>query len=422
MKKNKNARKIAKQKFSKRLTVLVLILPFILSGCIFGVRKPSQSTQQQVAQQNGGLFRSEDYGVTWERVTTIYTAGEQKLSFDASNITTIALDPQDNTAVYVGTQHDGVFYSYDYGEGWFNTLTQKGTVNDIAVDPLRSCTIYAAIHNTIYKSEDCSRHWEPTYFESRAGQFITALTVDGKRSNIVYAGTSGGSILKSTDYGWSWDVKVRLDDYIKDIIVQNHHNPDILYASTQKKGVYRSGDQGEKWDTLMQLDVDQSEVDEEAIFLALVEKTEAKMRRKMNDEEYANFARQYKYKKFAALGGSALGMSLNSDKTVEDGIIYANRVGIHRLVWEKAADGLEGGIWKEIGLLTPKSTDTIYSVVVNPQNTKDVIYGTNNALFHSLDGGVNWNISSLPTNFTAKFLEFSLDNKFLYLGAYQIGK
>lgn len=413
---------MSKQKFSKKLIILTLILPLLLSGCVIGVRRSSQSTQQQIAQQNGGLFRSEDYGASWQRVTTIYTAGEQKLSFDASNITSIALDPQDETAVYIGTQHDGLFYSYDYGEGWFNTLTQKGTVNDVAVDPLRSCTIYAAVFNTIYKSEDCSRHWEPVYFEARANQFITAISVDGKRNNIVYAGTSGGSILKSTDFGFSWDVKIRMDDAIKKILIQNHHNPDIIYVATQRKGIYRSGDQGETWRTLMDLDVDQAEIDEEAEFSKLVEQSEGKMGRKLTSEEYANFSKLYKYKKFNGIGATTLSMSLNSDKTVEDGIIYANRLGIHRLVWQKNADGTEGGIWKGISLLTPKSTDTIYSVVVNPQNTKDIIYGTGNALYRSLDGGINWKISPLPTNFTARVLEFSPDNKFLYLGAYQIGK
>ncbi|PLX25577.1 hypothetical protein C0580_02195 [Candidatus Parcubacteria bacterium] len=416
-----------KQKISKRLLVMTVMLPFILSGCIFGVRSPQQTTQQQVAQQNGGLFRSEDLGTNWARVTTIYTAGDQQLRFDAANITTIALDPQDEAAVYVGTQHDGLFYSYDYGDGWTNSLTAKGTVNAIAVDPLRSCTIYAALHNTIYKSEDCSRHWEPVYFEARAGQFITALTVDAKRNNIVYAGTSGGSILKSTDFGWSWDVKMRLIDNIKKIIIQNHHNPDIIYAATQKKGVFRSGDQGETWDDLMQLYVDQAEVDENAEFLALVEKTENRMGREMTKDEYIAFALQYKYKKMGAIGNTTLAMDLNSDKTVEDGIIYANRNGIYRLVYGEFIDTAtgatyEGGIWKEISLLTPKATDLVYSAVVNPKNTKEMIYGTGNALYRSLDGGVNWNIVPLPTNFSARVLEFSPDNKFLYLGAYQIAK
>ena len=157
MQKNKKAYGMLKQKISKRLVILTLILPVVLSGCVFGVR-PKQAPQDQLPPQ-GGLFRSEDLGATWEKVTTIYTAGEQNLSFDVSNITTIALDPQDETAVYVCTQNDGIFYSYDYGEGWFNTLPLKGTVNAIAVDPQRSCTIYAALHNNIYKSEDCSRHW-----------------------------------------------------------------------------------------------------------------------------------------------------------------------------------------------------------------------------------------------------------------------
>ena len=124
-----------------------------------------------------------------------------------------------------------------------------------------------------------------------------------------------------------------------------------------------------------------------------------------------------KYPDFKKMGKEAGVYSvLNTDKSAKDGIVYANKLGIFRLT------SPEDGRWQFLDLLTPQATDRIFSATVNPQDSKDIIYGTTNALYRSNDGGINWSIKKLPTNHAAKVLEFSPDNKFLYLGAYMVKK
>ncbi len=218
-----------------KLAGLLLVALFLFTGCL-GL--PSSGGGGSASRANlGGMFRSDNRGETWQRVTTLYTIGDKTLNFNAANITTMAFDPLDQKAIYVGTQTNGVFYTFNYGDGWFNTLTDRGTINSIVVDPGSNCVIYVAAHNSILKSVDCSRKWERVYFETRPGQYITSLAIDYNRTNIIYAGTSGGSFLKSKDGGRSWDVLKRFNDYINNIMIQNQLDSRIIYVATQNLGI-----------------------------------------------------------------------------------------------------------------------------------------------------------------------------------------
>lgn len=356
--------------------LLLLILPFLLSGCL-GINEDKANSPGNY----GGIFRSDNLGGTWEHITKLYTVGGQEMNFSATNITNMSFDPLDDSAIYIGTQNNGLFFSYNYGDGWFNVLQDKGVVNDIAIDPRNNCTIFVAVHKSIYKSIDCARTWKEIYFETRADQYITALAVNGTDNRIVYAATAGGTFLKSHDYGLSWDVIKRFDKYIQDILIQNHLNSDYLYVVTKADGIFKTTDGGSTWFNLMDLKVDQAELEED------------------------------QFKTLKEIGSNTT-MAINVDRSVPDGIIYINKLGIFRLT--------DNNLWQQIKLLTPKGKEVIYSVVVNPANGQEIIYGTSQALYHSIDNGNNWAISKLPTTNSARILNFSPDNSYLYLGSFKI--
>lgn len=432
---------------NRKLIFIILILPLLLSGCIFSIKQSGTS----VDDSKGGLFRSQTLGDTWSQVTTLYTLGGKTARFDAANVTAMAFDALDDSSIYLGTQQDGLFYSYNYGDGWFQTLGGRGTVNDVLVDPQDSCTIYAAVHNTIYRSTDCSRNWQPVYFETLQGKYVTALAISNRDNKIVYAGTSGGTLLKSNDYGISWDAMNRFDDNIKEILVLEDQTAKTVYAVTQQKGLYKSEDEGLSWTDLRELSVDQAEVDEDALFKDLLVEEQAKKEKNnrtaisrvikdkeeelgrdlteaeteavtsdfkyLTTQEIAELERTKKYLTLSKVGEAKVVAAASLDRSLPDSIIYAGKGTVYRLV-----DGKYGKMWQQIKLLTPQGKEVIYSVLVNPQNPKELFYGTSIALYHSVDGGQNWSVSALPTNYSARFLSFSLDNKFLYLGAYKIKK
>lgn len=432
---------------NKKLIFTILVLPLFLAGCLsVGGDSSGGSSAPQ-----GGLFRSQTLGETWDQVTTLYTIGGKAARFDAANVTTMAFDSLDDSAIYLGTQQDGLFYSYNYGDGWFQTLGGKGTVNDVLVDPSDSCTIFAAVHNTVYKSEDCSRNWKPVYFETVQGKYVTSLAISNRDTNIVYAGTSGGSLLKSVDSGVSWDAMNRFNNHIKEILVLEDESAKTVYVVTQNKGVHKSEDEGSNWADLTELSVDLAEVDEDTAFDELIaaenekkqnknksaiedmiEVKEEELQRALSEaekdaltrdlkyltsQEIAELERTKKYKTLGKISEARTIVAASLDRSLPDSIIFAGKGTVYRLV-----DGKYGKMWQQIKLLTPAGKEVIYSVLVNPQNPKELFYGTSLALYHSVDGGQNWSISHLPTNYSARSLSFSLDNKFMYLGAYIIKK
>ncbi|MFA6466428.1 MAG: hypothetical protein WCV71_01045 [Patescibacteria group bacterium] len=437
----------------QKLSVLLLILPLFLSGCI----SLSNKSKGPAAELTGGFFRSDNLGATWSKMNTIYTLGNQVATFDASSVTVMTYDPLDDSAIYLGTLHDGIFYSYDYGEGWTRTLAGLGTVNDIAVDPEVNCTIFAAVHNAIYKTTDCSRSWDKVYFEPSPGIYISSLAISYYDNNIVFAGTSKGSLLRSEDYGASWDASKRFEDNVKNIFVVEDEASRVVYSVTENLGIFRSPDDGLTWKNLLDYRVDRTEVDEDITFKEFLAAREAekflltcqlltreesaeiiqgvddatrqnellksaqeeKNRQTceaLTTQEIRNFEIESKYLKLAQVRGAATVITASLDRSVADALIYANNGSIYRLIEDKY-----GPMWKQIKLLTPpNSYEAIFSVLVNPKNTNELFYGTSAALYHSIDNGANWSISDLPTNHSARSLSFSRDNRFLYLGAYQI--
>lgn len=370
------------------IPVLFIILPFLLTGCI-KIKTGSE------AGLTGGFFVTQDSGEKWVSRSSIFVSDGVPKSFIGSNVTKLVFDPQDPAAVYLGTQNNGLYYSYNYGQGWHNTLTDKGAINDVVVHPKDKCTIYVAVHNRIWRTDDCSRTWTDLYFESRERKYITALGINYQDPNVVYAANNEGAFLRSLDQGKSWDVLYRLPSGIKQVIVQNHSDSNIIYAVTNTKGVWRSNDAGMTWEDLMAKTVYELETvkDGERTMTAI----------KKTDED----------KPFFKISGVSDAQVAATDVSQADSLIYANRIGMFRFVSDH---------WEQYPLLTPKNKEAIYSLTVNPKDGNDIYYGTANALYHTIDNGANWTIKELPTKRAAGVLQFAAEGKLLYLGAYQVEK
>lgn len=375
-----------KQKFFL-LYFALLMLPFFLSACIKVTNNSSKNSLSASA-----FFMSADFGETWSAKNKIANVEGAVKTF-SSNVTNIALDPQDEKAIYLGTASEGIYYTYNYGTSWFNVLPYSGTVNALLVHPQDKCQIYAAIHNKILKSEDCARTWSDLYFEPRAGQYISSLAINYQNPDIIFAGTKEGALLRSLDKGVSWQVYHRFDNKIKKILIMNHSDSNIMYVGLESQGVWRSADAGQSWEDLMQLPVYQMENVVEG------EQTVAKVQ--FTEEKRA----------LSKISGIKILSDVSADLTTKDNLLYANKIGIFRFA---------GDHWEQYKLLTAKNKASIYSVTVNPLNGKEIYYGTNSAFYFTKDGGANWQVKDLPTNKIAKELEFSPNSKYLYLGTYVI--
>jgi photosystem II stability/assembly factor-like uncharacterized protein len=331
----------------KTLVLLAIIPALFLSGCVinFGTG----------ISRDSGFFASQNRGEEWVQKTELMNIGEGRSFFNNSKPTFLKVDPQDPKALFVGSMAKGIFYTFNKGNSWQQTLTGKGVIHDIAIDPKDKCIIYAAAGNKVYKTQDCMRHWENIHIEGLPEQSIKAIAVDGYNNNKVYIGTSGGGLFKSLDYGVSWESIKWFNSTINKILI-NPKDTAKVYIATSKKGIYKSNNEGINWTDISN-----------------------------------NITYKDKDGKEIKFDGADNYLDLEFDYSEEDALIYANSYGLFY-----TDDG--GQEWEHIKLLTKPKAVTIRSVALNPNNNKEIYYMTPSTLYKSIDGGREWTTEELPTS------------------------
>lgn len=349
-----------------KLILLVAALTFTGAQCI------SFSGGGTPAGSQGGIFKSVNKGEKWQQKAVVPTAAGVG-NFGGANTTTFAVDPQDHLAIYAGTRENGMLYSFDGAESWRKVEDKDlatGFVAAIAVDPRDKCTIYAAAGNRILKSTDCNRTFEPIYNEGAPMTYMSALTAHPVSSLILFAGTSKGAIMKSTDGGNTWSIQANLRGRIIDLIV-DVHALSTVYASIEGRGVWKSTDEGRSFK-------DMSEG--------------------MKQIKDAKDVRR-----------------LVLDRATPGALVLASKNKVSR-----STDG--AATWTALPILSPETVE-IFSLAVNPKSSRELYYGTATTFYRSADGGANWSADKLPSNRQSSTLLVDPENpSIIYLGVLEIKK
>lgn len=322
---------------------------------------------------DGGLYKSENMGETWQQQTV-----KDKLSITSLNVLSLVIDPNDSDTLYLGSQGNGIYKSCCQGEHWYKLedkngyLSGKADVFDIAVDPKDSNRIYAAVSQNkkgrLFRSQDGGESWEEVYVVSKERQDVSAVTVDIYDSSVVYMGTDQGGFLKSIDYGKSWQIIRWFDDAVSDIVI-NPRDTRMVYVATFKKGIYKTVDKGINWQSLEESlkEFRQSQRVEELVI----------------DPQRPNII----------YAGSAYGLLVSRD---------------------------EGQTWQEVGIIMPPKSIPILSLAIDSQNTDHLYYGAGPVLYRSLDQGANWTVHGLPSQRNVKAIVVdSKDADLIFVGMFK---
>ncbi len=194
---------------------------------------------------------------------------------DNGLVTAIAVNPNNNNVVYLGTARGGVWRSPDGGDTWTPVFDQQpvlgiGEPGGIAIDPNNTNTIYVGtsahadtnepglVHQPtagLFKSTDGGASWiqlgtgYPASNTGDANQFIgqtiNVIIVDPADSGVLYLAASSG-VYTSSDGGQNWTAASGIAGDSRALVLDLTSPPNarILHAGLDQTGVYRSTDGG----------------------------------------------------------------------------------------------------------------------------------------------------------------------------------
>jgi photosystem II stability/assembly factor-like uncharacterized protein len=351
---------------------------------------PSRPNVFYVGAVNGGVWKTNDLGRTWQPIFDQQPTG---------SIGSIEVAPSNPNIVYVGSGEglhrpdlsvgDGIYKSTDGGATWVHLGLREGQqISQMAIDPRDPNRLFVAVaghpygpnpERGVYRSTDGGQTFQKVLYKNEnigAGD----VKIDPSDPNIIYAtlwearegpwengewnGTDGG-IFKSTDGGQTWH---QLAGGLPNGIVQAyvaiaHGNPKSLFASVatrDKVDLYHSGDGGATWSTMT---------------------TDSRPK--------------------SRIGGGDLPVPMIDPKNSD--VVYMTST----VTW-KSTDG--GVTWS--GFRGAPGGDDYQNIWINPSDPNIIILTSDQGAIVTVNGGQTW--SSWYNQPTAQLYHVNADNAFPY--------
>ncbi len=341
------------------------------------------------ATASGGLWKTEDGGITWR---SLFESGGT-LSLGA-----VTLAPSDPNVLYLGSgEHnprnstsigDGVYRSRDGGETWTHVgLADSERIARIRVHPNDSDVVYVGAmghlwgpndERGVFRSLDGGDTWERVLFvDENTG--VADLALDPSNPRILYAamwdfrrqpwhfrsGGPGSGIYRSKDAGETWQrlTNAGLDNGLPSGVLGRigisiaASNPDVVYAIVESESdgvLWRSNDGGDKW-------------------------------------ELVSSSQQ--------VGGRPFYYSDIRVDPTDENTLYGIAGGLH-----KSIDG--GRTWQRIAANIHGDHHALW---IDPENADRLINGNDGGFHFSPDGGDTWEFANTVP--LAQFYQIAVDNR-----------
>jgi photosystem II stability/assembly factor-like uncharacterized protein len=368
-----------------------MIGPFRAGRTVGATGVPGRPNVFYIGVNNGGVWKTDDYGHTWTPVFDEQPTG---------SIGALAVAPSRPDTVYVGSGEglqrpdlstgDGIYKSNDGGRTWAHLGLRDGQqIGSIIVDPRDPERLYVAVlghpygpneERGVFRSTDGGKSFEKILYKDENTGAI-ALAFDPSNARTLYAVLwqarqgpwengawqgPGSGLFKSTDGGTTWRQLTKgLPTFEQGLgrigIAVAPSEPRRLYATVdapQLGGIYRSDDAGESW-------------------------------RRVTDE-----ARVW------ARGSDFAEMKVDPR---DPDVIYTGSIAAYR----SADGGKTFHAWKGA-----PGGDDYHTIWINPENPQVILLATDQGATITVNGGRTW--SSWYNQPTAQFYHVSTDNQFPY--------
>ncbi|MFN9782746.1 MAG: hypothetical protein ACK54A_05870, partial [Sphingobacteriales bacterium] len=352
---------------------------------------PSQPNVFYMGVNNGGVWKTTDFGRTWIPIFDDQPTG---------SIGDIVVSPSNPNVIYVGSGEglqrpdlsvgDGMYKSVDGGKTWSHIGLKEGQqIGGMALDPENENRLFVAVlghpygpnkERGVYRTLDGGKTWKQVlYKDDNTGAIQVAI--DPKNPTIVYADLWAGrqgpwengawngpesGLFKSTDGGETW---VKLEKGLPTTaqglgrigFCIAPSDPNRLYATVDagdKPGIYRSDDAGASWQLIQ------------------------------SDPRY--------------WGRGADFAEVKVDPTNKD-IVYSANV----VTWKSTDGGMNWTAFRGA-----PGGDDYHRIWINPNNNKIILFASDQGAIITVNGGETF--SSWYNQPTAQFYHVSTDNAFPY--------
>jgi photosystem II stability/assembly factor-like uncharacterized protein len=179
---------------------------------------PAVQDRVFVGTSHARLLRSDDRGRSFHECKSFLAIpGRERWSFPPPphipHVRSIAFDPRDPDAMYVGVEEGGVFRSRDGGAS-FESLNDGlyTDVHTVAVDPRDSPRLYAATGRGFYLSQDAGRSWRHVRDGITRSYTVPLLVAGDDADTIFTAAAAGPPPTWSGSHGGAHAMLFRSDD------------------------------------------------------------------------------------------------------------------------------------------------------------------------------------------------------------------
>ena len=350
---------------------------------------PSQPATFYMGSTGGGVWKTTDYGQTWNNISDGY--------FATASMGAIRVADSDPNVLYAGTGSDGirsnvitgrgVYKSNDAGKTWtFMGLRDVGQVGAIEIHPRNPDVVFLSAlgqafapnpERGVYRTKDGGKNWKKIlYVSDEMGSadldfapddpntiYAAMWRAERKPWTIISGGPQGGRIYRSNDGGENW---TQLGGGLPDGIVGkidlavSRATPERVYALIEapdgEGGLYRSDNRGDSWELI--------------------------------STEYGLLDRPFYYN------------NLDSDPNDAD-VVYVNSTRFF-----KSEDG--GKSWSRRS--TPHGDN--HDIWINPHDSNLQIQANDGGANVTRDGGATW--STQYNQPTAELYQVAVDDRFPY--------
>ncbi|HEY6806560.1 MAG TPA: hypothetical protein VI306_23485 [Pyrinomonadaceae bacterium] len=368
-----------------------MIGPFRGGRTVGAAGVPGQPNVFYIGVNNGGVWKTNDYGHTWKPIFDDQPTG---------SIGALAVAPSAPETIYVGSGEglqrpdlstgDGMYKSTDGGKTWRHLgLRNAQQIGAILVDPKDPNLVYVAAlghpyganeERGVFRSTDGGETWQKILYKD-ADTGAIALAFDPANSKVIYVDLwsarqgpwengnfqgPGSGLYKTTDGGNSWHQLTKgLPTFEQGLgrigIAVAPSDPKRVYVtvdSRQGGGIYRSDDGGETFELAT---------------------GEARVWARGSD--------------FA---------EIDVDPTNKD-IVYCSAIEVY-----KSTDGAK----TFVGFKGAPGGDDYHTMWINPENPKIMLLAVDQGAVVTVNGGETW--SSWYNQPTAQFYHVITDNQFPY--------